>query len=344
MAIEKNPNETAYIGGKKHWTDVIKNTGSGELLVWRQTEEDFNTNSTLVVMPGEEAIFIYKGNIEQVFDSGTYKLSSDNYPFIGRIRNTFSSGISVFNCVVYFINKSSSMEILWGTSSPIQVRDPIIKIATSIRARGSYKIKIDDGGLFLTKLLGNNINYFHNDDLLKYFENEFQEHIKSIIAKAILNSNKEILGICAEQNILSENIQPVLQKLIASYGIKLLSFTISGIDIPENDPNRLKLENAFANKQVFNILGNDWSRQQSTEILHDLANNSSGGIASMGAGIGLGVAAGSVFGEMAQQIISQPKQGDSSIVSELLKANELLNQKIITQDEFDLIKKKLLGV
>lgn len=37
----KNPNEAAYTGGKKHWADVIKNTGPGELLIWRQPEEDF---------------------------------------------------------------------------------------------------------------------------------------------------------------------------------------------------------------------------------------------------------------------------------------------------------------
>lgn len=37
MALfNKNPNEAAYVGGKKHWTDVIKNCGSGELLIWRQ--------------------------------------------------------------------------------------------------------------------------------------------------------------------------------------------------------------------------------------------------------------------------------------------------------------------
>ena len=63
----RNPNEAAYTGGKKHWADVIKNTGPGELLIWRQPEEDFNTNSTLIVMPGEEAIFIKGGNIEEVF-------------------------------------------------------------------------------------------------------------------------------------------------------------------------------------------------------------------------------------------------------------------------------------
>jgi hypothetical protein len=28
-----------------------KNSGSGDILIWRQTEEDFNTNSTLIVMP-----------------------------------------------------------------------------------------------------------------------------------------------------------------------------------------------------------------------------------------------------------------------------------------------------
>ncbi len=60
----RNPNETAYIGGKKHWTDVIKNSGAGDLLIWRQPEEDFNTNSTLIVMPGEAAIVVNGGVIE----------------------------------------------------------------------------------------------------------------------------------------------------------------------------------------------------------------------------------------------------------------------------------------
>jgi hypothetical protein len=51
MSIWKNENESAYAGGKKHWADVIKNSGDGNLLIWRQPEEDFNVNSTLIVMP-----------------------------------------------------------------------------------------------------------------------------------------------------------------------------------------------------------------------------------------------------------------------------------------------------
>ena len=68
MPIFKNPNEAAYLGGKKHFTDVIKNSGHANAIIWRQPEEDFNTNSTLVVMPGEQAIFIKGGVIEQIFE------------------------------------------------------------------------------------------------------------------------------------------------------------------------------------------------------------------------------------------------------------------------------------
>ncbi|MFR7893515.1 MAG: SPFH domain-containing protein [Dysosmobacter sp.] len=58
------------------------------------------TNSTLVVMPGEEAIFIKGGTIEQTFDNGTYKLSTENYPFISRLRNAFPAVLVPSTCCI----------------------------------------------------------------------------------------------------------------------------------------------------------------------------------------------------------------------------------------------------
>lgn len=370
--FSKNPNEAAYTGGQKHWTDVIKNSGPGELLIWRQPEEDFNANSTLIVMPGEEAIFIKGGNIEQVFDSGTYKISTENYPFVSRLRNAFSGGISTFNCVVYFVRKAHSMEILWGTSSPIQVRDPVLMISTSVRARGAYKVQIDNGSKFLTKLLGNNIPFATQPELTNYFSNEFQQHIKASIAKAIMSVRQEILGICAQQDVLAQSIQPILQEILDDYGIRLVTFSIAGIDIPESDPNRQKLEDAFANKGVMNILGNDWGRQQATEVLHGVANNpGSGGIAAAGAGLGMGMAAGGIFGNMAQQMFAPMQQAPPppppqsqqpsgrfaqksaapseekpgvSVADEIMKLKKMMDDGILTQEEFAAAKKKIMGL
>ena len=191
----KNPNEVAYTGGKKHWADVIKNTGPGELLIWRQPEEDFNTNSTLIVMPGEEAIFIKGGTIEQTFENGTYKLSTENYPFISRLRNAFTGGISTFNCVVYFVRKADSQEIIWGTDSPIQVRDKVWGVRTDARVRGAYKVRIENPAKFLEKLIGNNVPFQFQDDLNKYFRNEFQGKIKSSVSKFLNSLEQELTHI-----------------------------------------------------------------------------------------------------------------------------------------------------
>ena len=316
----KNSNEVEYVGGKKHWTDVIKNSGSGELLVWRQPEEDFNTNSTLIVMPGELAVFIKGGTVEQTFDNGTYKLSTENYPFISRLRNAFSGGISTFNCVVYFFRTAHSMEILWGTDSPIQVRDKLLGIATKIRARGAYKVQIENPALFIEKLVGNNVPCQLQEDLSKYFINEFQSKIKSIIARAINESNTEIIGIDARLDEFSDVVQPYMQSTVGAYGLRCVNFSIAALDIDDDELRRkydeigidaiAKLRNAQADKGVMDILGENWGKQQAANILGDLSNNpGAGGVAAAGAGMGMGLGAAGAFGSMAQQMFSPMNNG-----------------------------------
>lgn len=314
----KNPNEVAYTGGKKHWTDVIKNTGSGEFLIWRQPEEDFNTNSTLIVMPGEEAIFIKGGNIEEVFGNGTYKLSTENYPFISRLRNAFTGGISTFNCVVYFVRKADSQEIRWGTETPIQVRDKVWGIRTDARVRGAYKVRIENPAKLLEKLIGNNVPYQFQEELNKYFESEFQGKIKSAISKFLNGLEQELIGIDAYMDELSEQIEPYIDEVVQDYGLKCVKFSLAGLDIDnskydEIDQSQIasisKVKLAQGDKGVMDVLGEDWGRQQAANILGDLARNpGAGGVGAMGAGMGMGVAAGSVFGNMANQMFSPMNQ------------------------------------
>ncbi len=377
----KNPNESVYVGGKKHWTDVIKNSGSGDLLIWRQPEEDFNTNSTLIVMPGEEAIFIKGGVIEQVFDNGTYKLSTENYPFISRLRNAFSGGISTFNCVVYFVRKAHSMEILWGTSSPIQVRDKILGIATKLKARGAYKIQVDNPQKFLTKLIGNNIDLMEQQELLdNYFANEFQGKIKSSITRALNETQTELLGIEAHLEEFAELVEPFFAEVFDDYGLKIIKFSIAALDIDDDELRRrydeigmdaiAKMRNAQADKGVIDILGNDWGRQQAANILGTLASNpGSGGVAAAGAGLGMGMAAGGVFGNMAQQMFTPMQQQaqtpaapqpsgrftqksaetssssgeENDPVTKLKKLKEMLDLGLIDQAEYDQKKTDIMN-
>lgn len=381
----KNPNEAAYTGGKKHWADVIKNTGPGELLIWRQPEEDFNTNSTLIVMPGEEAIFIKGGTVEQVFENGTYKLSTQNYPFISRLRNAFTGGISTFNCVVYFVRKADSQEIRWGTETPIQVRDKVWGIRTEARVRAAYKVRIENPVTFLEKLIGNNIPFQLQGDLDRYFAGEFQGKIKAAVSRYLNSLQQELIGIDAYMDEISEQIEPYIDEVVADYGLKCVKFSLAGLDIDISKYDAIdgaqvdavrKSKLAQGDKAAMDVLGADWGRLQAASILGDLARNpGAGGVGAMEAGMGMGMAAGSVFGSMASQMFSpmagaqqpqppqppQPPQAGrfapkgsapagqpaqdapEDPVEVLKKMKQLLDAGLIEQSEYDAKKAEILS-
>lgn len=373
--FNKNPNEAAYAGGKKHWTDVIKNSGPGELLIWRQPEEDFNTNSTLVVMPGEEAIFIKGGTVEQVFENGTYKLSTENYPFISRLRNAFSGGISTFNCVVYFVRKADSKEIRWGTETPIQVRDKVWGVRTEARVRGAYKVRIENPAKFLEKLIGNNIPFQFQENLDKYFASEFQGKIKSAVSKFLNALEQELIGIDAYMDELSEKIEPYIDEIISEYGLKCVSFSLAGLDIDTTkydvmDTSQMELiarQRGYQGDRIgLDILGDDWGRVQGAGILKDLANSpGAGGVASAGAGMGMGIGAAGAFGSIAQQVFAPAHNGFTSQqptnptqksaepatpagnagdpMETLGKLKKLLDAGLIEQAEYDAKKAEILS-
>ncbi len=350
--FKKNPNEAAYTGGQKHWADVIKNTAPGELLIWRQPEEDFNTNSTLIVMPGEEAIFIKGGNVEQVFESGTYKLSTENYPFISRLRNAFTGGISTFNCVVYFVRKADSREIRWGTETPIQVRDKVWGVRTDARVRGAYKVRIENPAKFLEKLIGNNVPLQFQGELDKYFASEFQGKIKSAVSKFLNALEQELIGIDAYMDELSEKIEPYIDEVVSEYGLKCVKFSLAGLDVDTTKYDQM--DESVMKRQELGILGDDWGRVKGVEVLKDLANNpGTSGVAAAGAELGVGIGAAGAFSSIAQQVFTPAQSSLSSTPSEnqssqdpvevLGKLKKMLDAGLIEQSEYDAKKAEILN-
>ncbi len=381
MLFKKNPNEIAYPGGKKHFTDVIKNTSTEDYLVWKHPEEDFNTNSNLIVMPGEEAIFVNCGKIEKIFTNGTYKLSTKNYPFISRLSNAFRGGISAFNCVVYFVRKTISAEVKWGTESPIQVRDKKLGISTELKARGAYQVRVEDAAIFLKNLVGNNVLLTSPSDLDKYFFNEFQSKIKTIISKNINAQEEELLGIDARLDELSEIITPIFQEILSAYGLTCVKFSISAIDIDKNDLRhqydsiqmsmyeqtrladvtaqstvkqgqaeaQVTVIRGQAEREAINAMGVDaWTKQKEVEAIKELGKNStSGEIASASSGIVMGTIIGGMLSGLSNNNSEHVCLKNEDILQNdpaivLAKFKELLDKELITQQEYDLKKAEIL--
>ena len=375
--FSKNTNETKYPGGQKHFVDVIKSTGNSQgnmaadALIWRHPAEDFNTNSSLVVMPGEVAIFVNNGNIEQVFEPNTYRLSTQNYPFISRLRNSFSGGISAFHCVVYFVRTNSSMEMKWGTDSPIMVRDKFLGLTTKLGARGAFQVRVDDPAMLLRNLLGATASSITSEDVKRYVRSTFLSKIKSNISGAIQRMDSEIMGIDAHMDEISQDLMPIIQDAIRPYGLFCISFSISAIDLMDDEYRRQydeaiaaknsKILNAQADRYTMDVLGDQWAAQQSFNVMNKMAENQGGdggnGFAAMGIGLGMGMSGGMAFGNMAQQAFAsaqhaygQPQQQNVPIepaaedpIETLTKLKKLLDAGLIEQAEYDAKKADILS-
>ena len=77
--------------------DVIEYEGSGEVLIHRAAQTDFNTHSTLVVRESQKAILIRNGQLADIFDPGRYVLHTQNIPIHSKLVNLPTGGVSPFS-------------------------------------------------------------------------------------------------------------------------------------------------------------------------------------------------------------------------------------------------------
>lgn len=296
---------------------VIKNDRPyDDIIIWKSSKEDFNTNTQLIVMESEEALFVKDGIVVDTVTAGKHTLKTENFPFIEKLQRKIAGGVNIYSAQIFFVDKAHKLEILWGTDSPIQIRDAEYGFAVGVRARGSYSIQIKDSKKFFVKLVGNT-EIFTQESIADMFRTAFQMKIKTAISKEMKESKLTILDMNTELETISEKVQDNLAEILDEYGIRLVNFYVSDISIPMEDPNYAIINEAHAAAHAKNVeakvQGDDWGRFTAKELLKDIANNpgGAGGAAAMGAGIGVGAASAGIFNNLANQLFT-PMGGNQS--------------------------------
>lgn len=217
-------------------------------------------------------------------------------------------GKSPFSAEVWYINKINTLDIKWGTPSPIQLQDPKYNVFVPLRAFGQFGIRISDSKMFLTKLVGT-LPSFTSNDVVKYFRGVYLTMVKDAIAGYLVKKRVPILEINANILELSESLKANVAPRLGEYGIELVNFYVNDISVPEDDPAVIKLKDALAKKAEMDIIGYSYTQERSFDTMKSAASNPGGGAAPlMGAGmgiamgVGLGNAMGGSMGSMAQAL------------------------------------------
>lgn len=134
--------------------EVIKYEGTPDMFAWKYPNEEIGTWSQLIVSESQEAILFKDGRAYDVFTSGRYTLETQNIPLLNKVINLPFGGESPFSAEIWFVNKVHSLDIKWGTPTPIQFQDPKYKVFVPIRSYGQFGVQIEDSKKFLIKLVG----------------------------------------------------------------------------------------------------------------------------------------------------------------------------------------------
>ena len=287
--------------------DLVKSSGSPNLLAWKFPSEELSTWTQLVVNESQEAYLVRGGVYEGPFGAGRHTLSTENLPGLRTLIGIPFGGKSPFTAEVWYVNRVTNLDVRWGTPDSIQLQDPKYGVMVPVRAFGQYGVRITEPKKFLLKLVGT-LPGFDADTLADYFRGVFITRIKTEIANAITRAGVSILEINTQLDMLSEALKTSLSAEMAEYGVGLAQFNIHSINVPEDDPAVKTLKAALAKRAEMGIIGFTYQQERSFNVMETAAGNEGSAGTLMGAGIGVGAgfgmapAIGQGFAQMAQHV------------------------------------------
>lgn len=310
---------------------------SSQLLVYKYPfiDNEIRTGSMLVVRDFQVAIFVDEGRLADVFGSGTYKLETENLPILTALKNWDKQFESSFKSDVYFISTRINIDRKWGTSNSITLRDEEFGII-QIRAFGTYSYQVYDSVKlyeFFSGMEGNE------------FVDHLEQQLKSIIATAFMdivtNLKQNFIDISRSTSDIARKLEHVANENTLKLGIEVKQIYILNISLPDQLQNLVNARvgmNMLGGEQPYLILQAIEKSQYSPVSAKVLVEHLISDFGSKSSKDGLT--------NKNKEGTSTANQDDGryngNYIEEVERSYRLMKEGILTQEEFEKIKSKIL--
>jgi membrane protease subunit (stomatin/prohibitin family) len=323
---------------KKQFIEVIDWTESEDgVLAYRYPtlDREIQNGAQLTVRESQVALFVNEGNVADVFSPGRHTLTTQTLPILTTLLNWDKAFKSPFKSDVYFFSTRDQIDQRWGTQTPISIRDKEFGVIR-LRAYGTYSYRIDEPSTFYQKISGSSEKYTTSQ-----LDGQLRSMIVTSIATKLGQAETAFLDMAANQQKFSEYLMKELDMPFFNYGLKLCSFYVQSVTLPE------ELQAYLDKQSSMNLVGDlsKYANFQAADSISAAAQNP-GGMASAGVGLGAGAMIGQAFMQSTQSLTGQTGKSNvkdqEDALKTLEKLHELLEKGVITQEEFDSKKAELL--
>lgn len=259
------------------------------ILFWKWQNQEIKKGSKLIVRPGQDAIFLYNGRVEGIFESeGQFDMESDIIPFLTTLKS-FKFGFNApLRAEVLFIN-TKEMLVKWGTKNAINLQAPGLPGGMPVRAFGTFSCKIAEHDVLIEKLAG--IKQIYTvDDVKERIISNLDQLLMSWIGK----EGHDMFNLQADAANISKGIMSDLDMDMRKLGIAITDFNVESFSYPEEI--KKMQEKAAAQSMI-----GDMNKYQQVAMA-DSMTKGTGGRGSSVAGDMVGIQMGMAMG---QQMVQQ---------------------------------------
>ncbi len=318
---------------KDQFLDVIEYVDESNKLVVIKFQRKSGNNelkqgSKVIVREGQSAVFLKGGQLADVLPPGTYSLDTGNMPVLSTLEGFPYLFASPVVADLYFVSTRQFIDNKWATKTPIMKRDNDFNMVR-IRSFGKFAFRITDVSQFMREIFGT-MGITKTYDIVGYLSSMVTEAFSVAIGETTMSA----LDLAVEYRKLSDVIQEKLNERAASLGIQFSNIIIESVSLPEEVEKMIDEQSGIgmAQKDM-----STFTQYQTARAIRD-ASKQEGGLAGLGAGIALG---NQVMNTVQNTLpeSNQSKPGKADMLREL---KALFDEGILTQEEFEVEKKRIL--
>jgi membrane protease subunit (stomatin/prohibitin family) len=266
------------------WLD---NTGDTMVYRFPVAGQEIKNGAQLIVRESQAAVFVFEGQVADVFTPGKYEIDGGNTPILSKLGAWKYGFNSPFKSEVYFVNTKQFTDMKWGTSNPVMLRDADFGIVR-LRAFGAYSLRVQDPSNFIKEIAGTNA-HFSTEDI----DGQLKRAIVTEFSDALGELKMPALDLAAQYKEIGESIRTKINEDFNSWGLEVTKFFVENVSLPP------EVEAAMDKRASMGALGDvqRYTQFQAADALRDAAQNEGGG-AGIGAGLGAGFAVGNQMANM----------------------------------------------
>lgn len=303
--------------------------------------------SQLIVEESQQAVFFRDGKALDTFGPGRHTLATENLPIVASVFGIPFGGKSPFQAAVFFVSTKTFLDLKWGTKEPVIFRDQDLAMVR-LRAFGKFAVRIANAQQFVNTVVGSR-GLYSTQGVEEYFRDAIVARLTDVLGENLTS----IFDLPKLYDELAMGLKSRVADDFSKYGIELVDLYLGAITPPE------EVQKVIDERSGMGALGdmNTYMKFKTARAIGDAAANPGGGAGStVGAGIGLGMGAG--VGAMLPQMMRDAMQSGnaapagpapapaaaagSPVADKLRQLKGLLDEGLISQEEFNAKRQKLL--